>query len=107
MNKEQILDKHLKLCIKNNADQNYNDFEDMKKEPEYKAVLDAMSEMETELVKNNAVLHGVSGCLSQDELIDMLDDKRVVNAMLTENAWYLVRKQAAEYLLDICHIKRK
>jgi len=53
------------------------------------------------------VLNSISGCLSQDTLIDMLDDKRVVDSVITKNAWYLVRKQAAEYLLDMCNITRK
>lgn len=58
MDKEQILIKHLKTMLKRTK-QSYVTVEQMKETPEYKVVLNAMDEMETELVKNNAVLHGV------------------------------------------------
>lgn len=58
MDKEQILIKHLKTMLKRTK-QSYVTVEQMKETPEYKAVLNAMDEMEKELVKNNAVLHGV------------------------------------------------
>lgn len=54
IDKEQILDKHLKQMLKRTK-QSYFTIDEMKRTPEYKAVLNAMVELETTLVKNNAV----------------------------------------------------
>lgn len=54
----EILDKHLKLMIKN-AEENYYDFEEMKKLPEYKACLNAMLEVVEKVVNKNCNLQNV------------------------------------------------
>jgi len=59
MDKVQILEKHLKLMLKRTK-QSYVTIEQMRDTPEYEAVLNALTEIETGIVKNNAVLHGVS-----------------------------------------------
>jgi len=69
MTKEQILDKHLKTLIENDKDAWFK-FEEMKTMPEYKAVLNAMTELETELVENNAVLPVVSNRFSPEQMAE-------------------------------------
>ena len=77
MIKQQILDKHLKTLIENDKDAWFK-FEEMKTMPEYKAVLNAMTELEELLVKNNGVLPVVNGWHTleiqpPDEMVEVED----------------------------------
>jgi hypothetical protein len=55
MDKVQILEKHLKLMLKRTK-QSYVTIEQMRDTPEYEAVLNALTEIEADIVKNTAVL---------------------------------------------------
>lgn len=85
MDKEQILIKHLKTMLKRTK-QSYVTVEQMKETPEYKAVLNAMDEMEDELVKNNAVLHGVSA-----RTLGIGSAASVIKAMSLDQAIQLIK----------------
>lgn len=67
MDKVQILEKHLKLMIKRTK-QSYVTIEQMRETPEYEAVLNALTEIETDIVKNNAVLPIVTNCYRLNEI---------------------------------------